>query len=155
MAFRAPGHQRPAGRPAVLARWPRRLIPAAALIIGLIVAICVVAGLWTDLLWFQSVNHTQTFAVTFGTKWVLFLIAALFMMIVVGFNAWIAYRMRPADSAAGPRPTGPEAYRLLVDSRRRPVLAVLLGLIGLIAGLSAAGSWRTWLLSPAISPIRP
>jgi uncharacterized membrane protein (UPF0182 family) len=147
VAFRAPGQQRPSGgRPAVLTRWPRRLIPAAALFIGLIIAICVVAGLWTDLLWFQSVNHTQTFAVTFGTKWVLFLIAALFMTIVVGVNAWLAYRLRPADSAAGPRPTGPEAYRLLVDPHRRPVLAVLLGLIGLISGLSAAGSWRTWLL---------
>jgi uncharacterized protein len=146
VAFRAPGHQRPVGRPAVLARWPRRLIPAAALVIGVIVAICVVAGLWTDLLWFQSVNHTQTFAVTFGTKWVLFLIAALFMMIVVGFNGWIAYRLRPADPAAGPRAAGPEAYRLLVDPHRRPVLAVLLGLIGLISGLTAAGSWRTWLL---------
>jgi uncharacterized membrane protein (UPF0182 family) len=146
VAFRAPGHQRPAGRPAVLTRWPRRLIPAAALVIGLIVAICVVAGLWTDLLWFQSVNHTQTFAVTFGTKWVLFLIAALFMMIVVGFNAWLAYRMRPAVPAGGPRAQGPEAYRLLVDPHRRPVLAALLGLIGLISGLSAAGSWRTWLL---------
>jgi uncharacterized protein len=92
------------------------------------------------------VNHTQTFAVTFGTKWVLFLIAALFMVIVVGFNAWLAYRLRPTDAAAGPRPQGPEAYRLLVDPHRRPVLAALLGLIGLISGLSAAGSWRTWLL---------
>jgi hypothetical protein len=130
----------------VLTRWPRRLIPAVALVIGLIVAICVLAGLWTDLLWFQSVRHAQTFMVTFGTKWVLFLIAALFMMIVVGFNAWLAYRLRPADPAAGPRAPGPEAYRLLVDPHRRPVLAAVLGLIGLISGLGAAGSWRTWLL---------
>jgi hypothetical protein len=122
------------------------VIPAAALVIGLIIIACVVAGLWTDLLWFHSVGHAQTFAVTFGTKWVLFLIAALFMMIVVGFNAWLAYRLRPADPAAGPRAPGPEAYRLLVDPHRRPVLAVLLAVIGLISGLTAAGSWRTWLL---------
>jgi uncharacterized membrane protein (UPF0182 family) len=146
VAFRAPGHQRPAGRPSVLARWPRRVLPVAAIIIALIIAVCVIAGLWTDLLWFQSVHHTQTFAVTFGTKWVLFLIAALFMIIVVGFNAWLAYRMRPADPPAGPRPQGPEAYRLLVDPHRRLLLALLLGLIGLISGLTAAGSWRTWLL---------
>jgi uncharacterized protein len=147
VAFRAPrGGQRPAGRPAVLLRWPRRVLPVLAAIVALIILICVVAGLWTDLLWFQSVNHTQTFTVTFVTKWVLFLIAALFMMVVVGFNAWLAYRLRPVDPPAGPRPQGPEAYRLLVDPHRRPVLAVLLGLIGLISGLSAAGSWRTWLL---------
>jgi len=147
VAFRAPrGGQRPAGRPAVLLRWPRRVLPVLAGIVALIILVCVVAGLWTDLLWFQSVNHTQTFTVTFVTKWVLFLIAALFMMVVVGFNAWLAYRLRPVDPPAGPRPQGPEAYRLLVDPHRRPVLAVILGLIGLISGLSAAGSWRTWLL---------
>ena len=33
-----------------------------------------------------------------------------------------------------------------MDPHRRLLLGVLLGLIGLISGLSAAGSWRTWLL---------
>jgi uncharacterized protein len=146
VAFRAPGQQRPASRPSVLARWPRRLVPAVAILIGLVVAVCVAAGIWTDLLWFHSVGHAQTFAVTFGTKWALFLIAALFMMIVVGFNAWLAYRMRPAEAASGPRPQGPEAYRLLVDPHRRPVLAALLAVIGLVSGITAAGNWRTWLL---------
>jgi uncharacterized membrane protein (UPF0182 family) len=146
VAFRAPGQQRPASRPPALVRWPRRVVPALAIAIGLIIAICVGAGIWTDLLWFHSVRHTQTFAVTYGTRWALFLIAALFMMITVGFNAWVAYRLRPAAPAAGPRPAGPEAYRLLVDPHRRLVLAVLLGLIGLVSGLGAAGSWRTWLL---------
>jgi uncharacterized membrane protein (UPF0182 family) len=146
VAFRAPGQQRPASRPSAAVRWPRRVVPAVAVVIALIVAVCVGAGVWTDLLWFHSVGHTQTFAVTFGTKWVLFLIAALFMMIVVGFNAWLAYRMRPAEVAGGPRPQGPEAYRLLVDPHRRPVLAGVLAVIGLFSGVSAAGSWRTWLL---------
>ncbi len=63
--------------------------------------------MWTDLLWFHSVGHAQTFAVTFGTKWALFLIAALFMMIVVGFNAWLAYRLRPAEAGRRAAPAGP------------------------------------------------
>jgi uncharacterized membrane protein (UPF0182 family) len=146
VAFRTPGRPRPAGVPAVLTRWPRRLIPVVAIIVGLIVLVSVVAGLWTDLLWFQSVNHAQTFAVTFGTKWVLFLIGALFMTIAVGVNVGLAYRLRPVDPPAGPRPQGPEAYRLLVDPHRRALLVALLVLIGLISGLSAAGNWRTWLL---------
>ena len=39
-----------------------------------------------------------------------------------------------------------EAYRPAVDPHRRLLLGVLLGLIGLITGLAAAGAWRTWLL---------
>ena len=118
-------------------------------VVAVIVAVCVIAGVWTDLLWFRSVGHSQTFDVTYGTKWALFGVAALFMTAVVGLNAWLAYRVRPvglAGGAAGPRPQGPEAYRLIVDPHRRLVLAAALSFIGLIAGLGAAGSWRTWLL---------
>ncbi len=70
---------------------------------------------------------------------------------VIGGNAWLAYRLRPArlrlpPSGASPEQPGPEAYRRCVDPHRRLALAVLVGLTGLIAGTSAAGSWRTWLL---------
>src|SRR6266571_9151197 len=39
-----------------------------------------------------------------------------------------------------------KAYRVAIEPHRRLVLAVILSLIGLISGLTAAGSWRTWLL---------
>jgi uncharacterized protein len=155
VAFRAPGQPRPTRRPTALARWPRHLIPAVLIIVAVIVAVCVIAGVWTDLLWFRSVRHSQTFTVTYGTKWALFLIAAFFMIVVVGLNAALAYRLRPVGGSAGTTGTagtagsaqqGPEAYRLVVDPHRRLLLALLLGLIGLVSGLGAAGSWRTWLL---------
>jgi uncharacterized membrane protein (UPF0182 family) len=145
VAFRTPGHQRPAaGRPIVLPRWPRYVIPIVAAIIALIIIISVIAGVWTDYLWFHSVGYTRVFGVTYGTKWAMFVVAALFMMIVVGVNGWLAYRMRPSLGATGDQ-QGPEAYRLAVDPHRRLVLGALLALIGLISGLSAAGDWRTWL----------
>jgi hypothetical protein len=126
-------------------------------VVAVIVAVCVVAGVWTDFLWFRSVHHTQTFAVTYRTRWALFGVGTLFMMTVVGGNAALAYRLRPAGQAAAatapagpggavPLGAGPQAYRHLVDPHRRLALAVLLGVTGLISGLSAAGSWRTWLL---------
>jgi uncharacterized membrane protein (UPF0182 family) len=183
VAFRASGQARPGHRPIALARWPRRLIPVALIIVAVIVAVCVVAGVWTDLLWFRSVRHSQTFDVTFATKWALFGIAAVFMTVVVGFNAWLAYRLRPIGAdlpGLGPRTAsprtasprsasprtggprtgqrsggehesgqlspGPDSYRQVLDPHRRLVLGVLLGLIALISGLGAAGSWRTWLL---------
>jgi len=127
-------------------RWPRRVVSAAAAAAAVIIALGVVAGVWTNLMWFRSVGHVGTFAVTFGTEWVLFAVAAVFMGGVIGGNAWLAYRVRPAPSGASPEQPGPQAYRSMLDPHRRLALAGLAGLTGLISGTAAAGSWRTWLL---------
>ena len=146
MAFRTPGHPRPAGRPIVLPRWPRYVIPAVVGIIALIILVSVIAGVWTDYLWFHVIGFTRVFGVTYGTKWALFVVAALFMALAVGLNCWLAYRLRPSYRPVSADQQGLEAYRLAIDPHRRLVLGVLLGLIGLISGLTAAGDWRTWLL---------
>ncbi|HEY1617533.1 MAG TPA: UPF0182 family protein [Streptosporangiaceae bacterium] len=179
MAFRAPGRPPAARRQAALARWQRRLITAFVAVVALIVASCVGAGIWTDLLWFRSVGHAGTFETTFAAKWTLFGVAAGFMVLMVGGNTWLAYRLRPAlsmlgartrsdltsplDSAAADGPPGgqaagrlaadlgsPEwpaqAWRPALDSHRRAALAVLVGVTGLIAGVSATRHWQTWLL---------
>jgi uncharacterized membrane protein (UPF0182 family) len=147
VAFRTPGQSRPAGgRPIVLPRWPRYLIPAAAIVIAVIVIIAVTAGVWTDLLWFRSVGYSTVFETTYGIKWALFAIAALFMAAVTGINMWLAYRLRPEHRPVAAEPQGLEAYRLVIDPHRKAALAVVLGLTALISGLTAAASWRTWLL---------
>ena len=147
MTFRSPGQPRPpAGRPIVLPRWPKLLIPIAAGVIALIIVVSVVAGVWTDYLWFHSVRYTSVFDTTYGTRWLLFFVTAIFMMAVVGFNAWLAYRIRPTFRPAAPDQQGLEGYRTIIDPHRRIALGLLLGLIGLISGLTASGSWRTWLL---------
>ena len=147
MTFRSPGQPRPpAGRPIVLPRWPKFLIPVVAVAIAVIVVVSVAAGVWTDYLWFRSVSYTSVFSTTYGTKWLLFLVTALFMAAVVGINAWLAYRLRPAYRPAAPDQQNLEGYRTILDPHRRLMLGLLLGLIGLISGLAAASSWRTWLL---------
>jgi len=118
----------------------------AAGVIALIIVISVIAGVWTDYLWFRSVGYTSVFSTTYGIKWLLFLVTALFMALVVGFNAWLAYRLRPAYRPVAPDQQSLEGYRTILDPHRRLMLGLLLGLIGLISGLTAAGSWRTWLL---------
>ena len=147
MTFRSPGQPRPAAnRPLVLPRWPKLLIPVAAGLVALIIVVSVVAGVWTDYLWFRSVGYTSVFGTTYGTKWLLFLVTAIFMAAVVGANAWIAYRLRPPFRPSAADQQSLEGYRTVVDPHRRLVLGLLLGLIGLITGLSAASSWQTWLL---------
>jgi len=108
--------------------------------------IAVIAGIWTDVLWYSSVHLTRVFTTTFSTKWLLFAVTALFMAAVVGSNIWLAHRLRPELPPTGPEHQGVEAYRQAIDPHKRAVLIVLLGLLGLISGLAASGSWRTWLL---------
>jgi len=147
VTFRSPGQPRPAAsRPLVLPRWPKLLIPVAAGLVALIIVVSVVAGVWTDYLWFRSVGYTSVFGTTYGTKWLLFLVTAIFMAVVVGANAWIAYRLRPPFRPSAADQQSLEGYRTVVDPHRKLVLGLLLGLIGLITGLSAASSWQTWLL---------
>ena len=147
MAFRPADRSRPPGsRPFVLPRWTRYVLPALLALVALIVIVAVAAGVWTDFLWFRSVRYTAVFDTTYGVKWALFGIAAVFMMTVTGVNIWLAYRLRPAQRPASAAQHGLEAYRMVIDPHRRLLAAVVVGLIGLISGLAAAGSWRTWLL---------
>ncbi len=130
-------------------RWPRLVLPVIACVIGFIVLVAIVAGIWTDWLWFSAVHYPSVFGITYGTRWAMFFVAGLFMALVTGANAVLAYRLRPiyrpVPTTGGTGPAG-DSYRLAIDPHRRLLLGVLLAVIGLISGVTAAGSWRTWLL---------
>jgi len=147
VAFRSAGGARPPGsRPIVLPRWTRYALPALGILVALIVVVTVAAGIWTNFLWFRSVRYTSVFDTTFGVKWALFGIGAVFMTVVIGANIRIAYRVRPESAPLSPQQQALEAYRSVIDPHRKLLVGVVLGLIGLISGLAAAGDWRTWLL---------
>jgi uncharacterized protein len=147
VSFRVPGpHSSGGSRPVVLPRWPRFVIPAVLGVVAAFILIAVLAGIWTDYLWYSSVGQTRVFSTTYSTKWLLFAITALFMAAVVGTNIWLAHRLRPELAPGGPEHQGVEAYRQAIDPRKRGIMIVLLALIGLISGLAASGSWQTWLL---------
>ncbi|HYK32281.1 MAG TPA: UPF0182 family protein, partial [Streptosporangiaceae bacterium] len=147
MAFRVPGPQQSgSGRQVVVPRWPRYVIPAVIIIVAAAILISVVAGIWTDYLWFSSVGQTRVFSTTYSTKWLLFVVTAVLMMTIIGVNLFVAYRTKPKEPPTGPEHQGVEAYRQAIDPHRRGVTVVLLALIGLISGLTAASNWQTWLL---------
>ena len=148
MTFRPSGPARPPDARAALRlpRWPRYLVPVIVGLVAFVVVLIIVAGVWTDFLWFRSVHYGSVFGVTYGTRWALFFIGGIFMAAVTGVNAVIAFRLRPAYRPVTPQRPGIETYRLAVDPHRRLLLGIALGLVGLISGISAAGAWRTWLL---------
>jgi uncharacterized protein len=147
LSFRSSGAARQPGRlPLAGLRWPRLILPVIAAVIGFIVVVTIVAGVWTDFLWFRSVHYSSVFGTTYGTRWAMFFVAGLFMAVVTGANAVLAYRLRPIYHPVSPPPPGGDTFRAAIDPHRRLFLGLLLGLIGIISGITAAGSWRTWLL---------
>src|SRR5215472_8495124 len=147
MSFRPSAADRPPGRQALrLPRWPRYLVPVVGGLIAFGVLVTIIAGVWTDWLWYRSVQYGSVFGVIYGTRWALFFVVGIFMAAVVGVNAWLAYRLRPVYRPAATQRPGVDAYRMAVDPHRRLLLGIVLGLIGVITGITASGAWRTWLL---------
>jgi uncharacterized membrane protein (UPF0182 family) len=147
VSFRASGAARQPGRlPLATLRWPRLVLPVVAGVIGFIVVVAIVAGVWTDYLWYRAIHYSSVFGTTYGTRWAMFFAAGLFMAVVTGANATLAYRLRPIYRPAPTPNQGGDTYRMAIDPHRRLLLGLVLAVIGVISGITAAGSWRTWLL---------
>ncbi|GGQ56972.1 UPF0182 protein [Kitasatospora griseola] len=104
------------------------------------------AGLWTDWLWFRSVKYSSVFTSQLGVKVGLFAVFGLLMALVVGFNLWLAYRLRPPLAAMSVEQQSLDRYRMGVAPFRKWLVIGLSLLVGLAAGAAASGQWRTWML---------
>ncbi|HVM26730.1 MAG TPA: UPF0182 family protein [Mycobacteriales bacterium] len=138
MAVRTPG----AGLPAR----PRLLGPALVVVAVILMFGGLVLSLYTDLLWFQETGYTAVFTTVLQTRALLFVVFGLLMAVLVGANAYLAYRMRPPFRPMSLEQQNLERYRVGVEPYLRPLLLVGAGVFGLFAGLSAAARWQTWLL---------
>ncbi|WP_345649964.1 UPF0182 family protein [Streptomyces tremellae] len=130
---------RPSGRVRVL------LLVLGALAV-LAMAFAMFAGFWTDWLWYRSVDYTSVFTTTLWTKIGLFAVFGALMALAVGFNIWLAHRLRPPLSAMSMEQQSLDRYRMSVAPYKKWVLSAITALVGLIAGASASGEWRTWLM---------
>ena len=91
MSFRSGSARQPAGRPPLAQlRWPRLVLPIIVAIIAFLVLIAIVAGVWTDYLWYRAIHYSSVFGTTYGTRWAMFFVAGLFMAVVTGANAALA-----------------------------------------------------------------
>ncbi|GGW58314.1 hypothetical protein FHS32_004851 [Streptomyces albaduncus] len=104
------------------------------------------AGFWTDWLWYRSVDYSSVFTTTLWTKIGLFFVFGLLMALAVGFNVWLAHRMRPPLSAMSMEQQNLDRYRMGIAPYKKWLLLGITALVGLIAGASASSQWRTWLM---------
>ncbi|MFF4173433.1 UPF0182 family protein [Streptomyces sp. NPDC001744] len=131
------------GRPS---RRARTLLMTLGVLAVLAMAFVMFAGFWTDWLWYRSVEYSSVFTTTLWTKIGLFAVFGLLMALAVGFNIWLAHRLRPPLSAMSLEQQSLDRYRMGLAPFRKWVLLAVAALVGLIAGASASGQWRTWLM---------
>ncbi len=123
----------------------RALLPTLVILGALLIGFSIFTGFYTDLLWFRSVGFASVFTRTLGAKALLFVIGGLLFAAAVAVNFVVAYRNRPAYQALIPGQQELDRYRMAVDPYKKVVLTVVVTLLGLIAGSTAAGEWRTFL----------
>ncbi|WSQ15685.1 UPF0182 family protein [Streptomyces sp. NBC_01231] len=131
------------GRPS---RRVRTLLMTLGVLAVLGMAFTMFAGFWTDWLWYRSVNYSSVFTTTLWTKIGLFFVFGLLMALAVGFNIWLAHRLRPPLSAMSMEQQNLDRYRMGIAPYKKWLLLGVTSLVGLIAGASASGQWRTWLM---------
>ena len=126
---------------------PRRspLITALVILGALALVASTVAGFWTEVLWYQSVDFGGVFTTQVATRIVLGLVAGLVMAAVVWSSIHFAFRHRPIYPPS-PETQAMEHYRQLVEPMRRTATIAGPLALGLFAGLSAATQWDTYLL---------
>src|SRR5215470_3094656 len=131
--------------PAISRRTRIVLIVIAVLIVGLSVLGSLVS-LYIDWLWYGEVGYRGVFGTVVWTRILLFFLFGLLLAAVVGVNLVVAYRLRPPFRPMSTEQQNLERYRAAIEPRRVLLLAVVVGLLGLFAGITAQGQWRTWVL---------
>ena len=127
-------------------RGPRGRVLAITLAIlaGLLVVFLIFTSIYTDLLWFRSVDFTSVFTTVVGVRSLLFVVFGLLMAGAVGLGMFVAYRTRPDYD---PRLSASmEGYRQSVEPIRKWLLFGIAGFLGTLAGLSATAEWSRWML---------
>ena len=124
----------------------RALLPTLVTLAVLLFAGAVFTGVWTDRLWFQSLDYGDVFSTILLTRALLFIVLGALFAAVVCANIVIAYRTQPL-LVPRPRRFDPVVrYREVIEPIRRRLLAVVFVLLFLAAGGVAAGNWQTFVL---------
>ncbi len=117
-----------------------------AVLVAAFFGISVFTGIWTDRLWFSSLEYGSVFSKMLGTRVVLFIVFGVLMGAFVAVNLFLAYRFRPLFRPASLEQASLDRYREVVEPLRRWLLVAVSVVFALFAGASGAGKWREFLM---------
>lgn len=125
----------------------QRIFITVAIIVGIASAIFLsLAGIWTDKLWFDSVDFGSVFSTTLATKAILFVGAGVFTALMLAGNIEWAYRGRPAFIPSTPEMEALLQYRNAFEPVRRLATVAGAAVFGFLAATAAAQEWATLLM---------
>ncbi|HET7691186.1 MAG TPA: UPF0182 family protein, partial [Nocardioidaceae bacterium] len=133
----------PAGGPSGRSR---ALAITAVVLIVMFFLLSSFTGIWTDRLWFNSLDYGSVFTKILGTKVLLFVVFGLLFGGFVFANIVAAYRTRPLFRPTSPEQANLDRYREVVEPMRKWIALGVAVVLGLFAGGSAAGEWRNFLM---------
>ena len=120
------------------------VITGVVLVIGFF-ALTTFASVYTDRLWYREAGYGNVFSTMLWTRVGLFLVFGVLMGAAVAVNMYLAYRFRPLFRMAG-GDGSVDRYRDAVTPIRTWLLLGVAAVVGIFAGTSALGQWRTYLL---------
>jgi len=119
-------------------------------VVGTIIVLLIIAaslvGVYINWLWFGEVGFRGVYRGIITTKLILFVIFGVLMAAILGGNIVIAYMLRPPFRPLSAEQQNLERYRVILEQRKRLILAGIAGLAGLSAGLASMDDWRTWMM---------
>lgn len=127
-------------------RRPRPLVLTLIVMAVLLIGFSLFTGIWTEKLWFSSIEYGDVFSKLLWTRTALFIGFGLLMGLIVGINLWLAYRLRPMFRPNSPEQANLERYRQVINPIRHVLLFGASAVFAVFAGASATGEWRTYLL---------
>lgn len=132
----SPAPERPGRRARAL------VITGVVLVVGFFL-LTAFASVYTDRLWYKEVGYGQVFSTMLWTRVGLFVGFGTLMAAIVAVNMHLAFRFRPLFRMA-PSDASVERYRDAVTPIRGWLLAGVAIVVGIFAGTSAVGQWRTF-----------
>ncbi|NYI46577.1 hypothetical protein BJ993_003657 [Nocardioides aromaticivorans] len=133
-----PAPERPGRRARAL------VITGVVLVLGFFL-LTAFASVYTDRLWYKEVGYGQVFSTMLWTRVGLFIAFGALMAAIVAVNMHLAFRFRPLFRMS-PGDASVERYRDAVTPIRGWLLAGVAVVVGIFAGTSAVGQWRTFQL---------
>ena len=132
----------------VAARRPPRRWTLAILLLAFVVlaAIGSLSSFYSDLLWFREVDKTSVFWGQIRAKVTLGLFAGVGTGLIVGVNLWLVERLAPRYGLAVVGRPQIERVQQVLGPYLRPLRLGISAFVGLVVGLSASGSWQSFLL---------